>query len=179
MFLRHERGELRALRCELLKQRSGLRICAGGCTMPGGSEAGERYRLLPQNEIVHSGCYAGIGFAIGVGKTGGTREEILHRAEERSAVLVTHGRRRLRDLRAKCFFAAMKEFLGFRAIPFVVIENGEILDCVAGARMIWAEDFFADGESSKQKWLGFVRLVLGERDFGGGGGGGGGRRRSL
>src|SRR6202041_567028 len=103
MFLRHERGELRALRCELLKQRSGLRICAGGCTMPGGSEAGERSRLLPQNEIVHSGCYAGIGFAIGVGKTEGTREEILHRAEERSAVFVAHGRRRLRDLRRRLF----------------------------------------------------------------------------
>src|SRR5580704_6157823 len=134
--------------------------------MPRESEASERDCLLPNGEIVHACGYARIAFAIGIGEAVSIREEILDRVEHGLAVFVTHRGRRLRELRAQGVFAAMEEFLGFAAIPFVIIKNREILDRVAGARMIWAEDFFADCERAEKKRLGFLRLVLREVDFG-------------
>src|SRR5580658_322732 len=118
--------------------------------MTGGSEARERYRLLPEDQVVHSSGDARIGFSIGIGEAVGVREEILHRAEKSFAVFVAHGRERLSQLGAQKVFATAEVLLSLLAIPFVVVKDREILDGVAGARMIGAEDFFANAQGAKQ-----------------------------
>ena len=59
----------------------------------------------------------------------------------------------------------MKEILRFVAIALVVVEQREILNGIAGARMIRPEDFFANGQRAEEKRLGFLRLVLREIYF--------------
>src|ERR1700691_4966432 len=104
--------------------------------MPDGSEAGERYCLLPEDQVVHSRSNARIAFAIGIGEAVCAWEEILHGGEESFAVFVAHGRERLSHLGAQKVFATAEVLLLLLAIPFVVVKDREILDGVAGARVI-------------------------------------------
>ena len=100
-LLRYKRCELRSFCSELFDERGGLRIATRRGAMPRECEAPESQRLLPQNEIVHSGGQSGIALAIGIGEAVGLGEELVYRIEKRPAILVAHGRQRLRELGAQ------------------------------------------------------------------------------
>src|SRR5271155_3357265 len=104
--------------------------------MPGRSEARERNCFLPEDQLVHSSGDARISFAIGVGEAVCVGEEILNGVEENFAVFVAHGGQRLSHLGSQKVFATAEVVLGLLAISFIVVKDREILDGVAGARVI-------------------------------------------